>query len=64
VDFADKLIEHGRVQFLDIKVFAYQGCKLPLVSLIKIDDTFYTGTYGVIASFNPVTGEQYLWVKN
>jgi len=31
--------------------------------LIKIDDTFYTGTYGGIASYNITTGEQDIWIK-
>ena len=35
----------------------------PNYPLIKIDDVFYTGTYGGIASYNPVTKEQYLWTR-
>lgn len=31
--------------------------------IVKIDDTFYTGMYGGIASYNPLTGEQYIWRK-
>lgn len=31
--------------------------------MIKLGDTFYTGAYGGIASYNPITKEQYFWTK-